>query len=150
MKKIPAPAAAMALLITGMFLQAPAAVAQEGGTLRVVATNVSSDAGTIEVWVYENEDTWLSDRYRTRKAVPVKGNLQGDTVTLELLLPPGEYALSVFHDENGDGKLARNFIGIPKEPAGFSNNYRPKGPPRFAKAAFQLGSEPVEQRIRLQ
>ena len=53
-------------------------------------------------------------------------------------VPPGEYALLVYYDENENGRIDRNFIGIPKEPLGFSNRYRPKGPPAYKRAAFQL------------
>ncbi len=56
-------------------------------------------------------------------------------------IPPGEYALMVYYDENGNGRIDKNFIGIPKEPLGFSNQYRPKGPPRFNRAAFTLREE---------
>jgi len=120
--------------------------------LRVVATNVKSDQGKIYLWVYDKKDDWLSDRYRTQKSVTVAGNRTDDTVTTELLLPAGEYALSVFQDVNDDGKLARNFIGIPKEPAGLSNNLRPRfGPPKYKDAKFNLTvGAMVEQKIALQ
>lgn len=52
---------------------------------------------------------------------------------------PGEYALMVYFDENGNKRMDKNFIGIPKEPLGFSNRYRPKGPPAYKRAAFTLG-----------
>jgi outer membrane protein len=51
----------------------------------------------------------------------------------------GEYALMVYFDENGNGRMDKNFIGIPKEPLGFSNRYRPKAPPVYERAAFTLG-----------
>jgi outer membrane protein len=51
---------------------------------------------------------------------------------------PGEYALLVYFDENGNNRIDKNFIGIPNEPLGFSNRYRPKGPPAYKRAAFQL------------
>jgi len=51
----------------------------------------------------------------------------------------GEYALMVYYDENGNGRMDKNFIGIPKEPLGFSNRYRPKAPPAYERAAFTLG-----------
>jgi outer membrane protein len=53
-------------------------------------------------------------------------------------IPPGEYALLVFLDENNNDRLDRNFIGIPNEPLGFSNGYQPKGPPNYKRAAFIL------------
>lgn len=53
-------------------------------------------------------------------------------------LPAGDYALVAYQDENGNGRLDRNFVGIPREPLGFSNRYRSKGPPAFTRAAFRL------------
>lgn len=49
-------------------------------------------------------------------------------------VPAGEIAVLVYVDENVNGVLDKNFIGIPKEPLGISNNYRPKGPPAFENA----------------
>lgn len=122
-----------------------------GGTLRVTVTNVKSDAGSIVVWVYENSDTWLGDNWRTRKVVKVDGHRTDDSVTLELQLPPGEYALCVFQDINDDGKLPRNFLGLPKEPAGYSNNVRPRfGSPRFKDAGLKVGDAVVAQSIGLE
>ena len=53
-------------------------------------------------------------------------------------IPPNEYALLVYHDENSNDRIDKNFIGIPREPLGFSNNYKPKGPPSYSRAAFML------------
>ena len=140
------------LITIAALLAGAAAVAADDVNLRVIATNVKSDQGKLYVWVYDKKDDWLSDRYRTRKSVAVAGNRSGDKVTLELLLPAGEYALSIFQDVNDDGKLERNFIGIPKEPAGLSNNLRPKfGPPKYKDAAFPVTVGSVtEQKIELQ
>ena len=53
-------------------------------------------------------------------------------------IPPGTYAVSVFHDENSNGKLDTNFMGIPREGVGASNNAKGRfGPPKFSAAAFQ-------------
>lgn len=121
-----------------------------GPNLRVTATNLQSDEGSFIVWVYDNPDSWLSDRWRTQKILRIAGNRADDAISVELTLPPGEYALSVFQDLNDDGKLERNFIGLPKEPAGLSNNLRPKfGPPKFEDAKFTVSDVPAEQRIEL-
>jgi uncharacterized protein (DUF2141 family) len=54
-------------------------------------------------------------------------------------LPKGKYAISIFHDTNEDGELSTNFIGIPKEPYGFSNNPKAKfGPPSFEQSLFEF------------
>src|SRR5262249_52423123 len=56
-------------------------------------------------------------------------------------VPPGTSAVSVFHDENSNGKLDTNFMGIPREGVGASNNAKGRfGPPKFPAAAFQHAS----------
>jgi len=129
----------------------PAGAMADGPNLRVVATNIKSDEGKVYVCVYDKKDDWLSDRYRTQKSVAVAGNRSGDRVTIDLLLPAGEYALSVFQDVNDNGKLESNFIGMPKEPAGLSNNVRPRfGPPKYKDAVFTVAPDSVtEQKIEL-
>jgi outer membrane protein len=58
-------------------------------------------------------------------------------------VPSGEYALIVYLDENNNERIDKNFIGIPKEPIGFSNRYQPKGPPVFSSAAFRISENEV-------
>lgn len=54
-------------------------------------------------------------------------------------LEEGSYAISAFHDQDGDGKMRKNIFGIPKDPYGFSNNVRsPFSPPTFQSAAIQF------------
>jgi uncharacterized protein (DUF2141 family) len=60
-------------------------------------------------------------------------------------LKPGTYAVSVLHDENANGRLETNFLGIPREGAGISNNASPEfSAPRFNDAAFQLKADTVQ------
>lgn len=64
---------------------------------------------------------------------------------------PGTYAIALYHDENGNKEFDKNFIGIPTEGFGFSNN--PKvyfGLPDHSEAAFAVGSEPIELEIKVQ
>jgi uncharacterized protein (DUF2141 family) len=52
---------------------------------------------------------------------------------------PGTYAVSVFHDENSNGKLDTNFLSIPREGVGASNNAKGHlGPPKFDAASFHF------------
>lgn len=56
--------------------------------------------------------------------------------------PPGRYGVRLFHDRDGDGRLAANLVGIPTEPFGFSNDAPVQfGPPSFEAAAFDLGED---------
>ncbi len=64
-------------------------------------------------------------------------------------VPPGSYALSVIHDENGNGRLD-TFAGIPREGFGFSRNPSIRfGPPRFGEARFAVASGANLQTIRV-
>ena len=62
---------------------------------------------------------------------------------------PGPLAVVVYVDANGNGRLDRNFIGIPKEELGISNGYRPKGPPSFDRARIDVGADGAELDIAL-
>ncbi|NTW54448.1 MAG: DUF2141 domain-containing protein [Chlorobaculum sp.] len=56
-------------------------------------------------------------------------------------VPWGAYAISVLHDENGNGRMDKGFLGMPKEGFGTSNNPEIKmGPPSFAESRFELKS----------
>lgn len=68
----------------------------------------------------------------------VKLPLDGREVYRLENVPPSEYALVVYFDENNNDRIDKSFIGIPREPLGFSNRYRPKGPPSYSRAAFVL------------
>lgn len=53
-------------------------------------------------------------------------------------IPEGRYAVAVYHDENLNGKMDANPLGMPKEGYGFSNNPRVIGRPDFEQAAFDF------------
>jgi uncharacterized protein (DUF2141 family) len=56
-------------------------------------------------------------------------------------VPPGTYAVRLYHDENDNGELDANMFGVPREAYGFSNDARGRfGPPDFDEAAFTLPS----------
>ncbi|HKR26614.1 MAG TPA: DUF2141 domain-containing protein [Terriglobales bacterium] len=63
-------------------------------------------------------------------------------------IQPGTYAISVFHDENSNGRLDTNFLGIPREGVGASNNARGHfGPPKFHDAAVAYSGGEMHLRI---
>jgi uncharacterized protein (DUF2141 family) len=64
-------------------------------------------------------------------------------------LPPGRYAVSLLHDENGNGRADMALV-LPKEGFGFSRDAPVRfGPPRFARAAFAVGGGSVAMPIRM-
>ena len=65
-------------------------------------------------------------------------------------IAPGAYAVSVFHDENSNGKLDTKFMGIPREGVGASNNARGHfGPPKFDAAAFHFSGGRADLKIAI-
>lgn len=117
--------------------------------MRLQFTNINDDQGSIYVAVYDQANHFLKEKkVRFQKIIPVseQGNLE---ITLPDL-PAGTYAISCFHDVNGNGKLDKNFLGIPSEPYGFSNNARPTfRAPNWEEAKFfwEPGAEIVSIRL---
>ena len=74
----------------------------------------------------------------------------GGAVTLLFKgLPPGSYAVSLLHDENGNGKADMTLM-IPREGFGFSRDAAARfGPPKFSAAAFDVGADEVSVPIRM-
>ena len=65
-------------------------------------------------------------------------------------IPPGTYALNVIHDENMDGKLAANWVGIPTEGYGFSNDVKAlMSAPSFEAASFPYDGRNLDMTISL-
>ena len=132
-------------LIIGLF----AANAWSQGALEVKVNKIKKNTGYIMLALYDSEDTFLGEEYFevAREEVKEKGSL---VIKLEDL-PYGEYAITVFHDENGNEDLDTNAIGIPREPYGFSNNARGfMGPPKYQAASFEYrkGGGAVEINLR--
>jgi len=72
------------------------------------------------------------------------------SMQVDLDLPPGVYAVSVYEDLNENHKLDKGFLGIPSEPVGVSNNPPTRmGPPRFEESSFRLGAGPLTIQIKV-
>jgi len=101
--------------------------------------NIASNNGTIQIALFDGADGFPFRRIPL--AVQEVGSVSGTVNATFSNLEPGTYAVSLFHDENGNQKLDKNLLGIPSEGYGFSNNARRTlGPPNFSAAAFQFGA----------
>src|SRR5688572_5806575 len=106
--------------------------------LEVTVKNIKEVKGTIRIALYNNEKDFL-ENFLQGKIVKVTGN---EAKIIFENLKPGDYAISVFHDENENEKLDSGFMGIPNEPYGFSNDAMGTfGPPSFEKAKMNLTSD---------
>jgi len=119
-------------------------------TLTVIISDVRSDIGVLNIGIYDNKNDWLGSSTVQKRSLTVLEHNVGGVVTTSFEVEPGEYAISVHHDDNDNGKMDTNFIGIPKEPTGLSNGAVPKfGPPKYKDAAFRVGNEDLEMPIKL-
>lgn len=77
-------------------------------------------------------------KYSYRFANPTKGS---NTSTISNI-PVGTYAVAIFQDNNGNGKLDENMFGAPKEPFAFSNNIVPRfSAPKFEQCHFEFSAD---------
>ena len=137
----------IAALSVGLFLTVASALpgpleAQTTGTanLTVRVTGARNAKGKIRVALFRDGKGFPNDASQaghTQAADIDPQTLSAQVVFAELRA--GVYAVSVFHDENMNERLDKNFMGVPKEGYGASNNPRKKmGPPNFDEAKFQL------------
>jgi uncharacterized protein (DUF2141 family) len=113
-----------------------------GDMIRVEVSGFRSDKGQVVCSLFASADGYPK---KDEKAVAhAKGTITDKKGTCEFAAPAtGTYAVSVFHDENSNGKMDTNFIGMPKEGVGASNDAKGHmGPPKFEAAAFKyVGGE---------
>ncbi len=95
--------------------------------------------GELIIGLFNNGERFLEEG---QAYLSISKKVTGDSeIVVFKNLPPGTYAVSMYHDKNSNGKCDRNFFGIPKEPYGFSNNFKPKfSAPTFEDCAFNLSS----------
>ena len=118
----------------------------EKHSLYITVKNIKSAKGAIMVAVYDNKKDYMKNPvYDHRATVDAEGKLK-----MQLEMPFGNYAITIFHDVDDDGKLDSNFVGIPKEPYGFSNNATGSfGPPGFDDTLMEFKDEDQQIEINL-
>ena len=102
----------------------------------VIITNVEHNKGYIDVKIYDSKDSFLKEDQAV-EAVRKKVN-KGEVAVPLSKIHDGQIAIVVYHDEDGNGELKTGLFWRPKEGFAFSNNYNPKGPPKFKKATIML------------
>jgi uncharacterized protein (DUF2141 family) len=106
---------------------------QEKITLTIHIEGIKKKEGSILVMLSNSEASFLTE------GEGFKVSANDNKATVRYLVQKGEYAFSFFHDKNDNGKFDTNFLGIPKEPYGFSNNASGfMGPPSYDKAKFTI------------
>jgi len=120
--------------------------AQTNHTLAIEVSGIKHVKGKVGVCLVEKEDEFLGNCANYKEVVVTSKTA---TITFNNL-SAGSYAVTIHHDANQNGKLDTNFIGLPKERYGFSNNPSTRfGPPSYKKCLFELmNSEKIQVRLR--
>jgi uncharacterized protein (DUF2141 family) len=99
-------------------------------TLTINVKKLPSSKGKLLVGIYSKKEGFR-DESKTYRNITIKAN-EGNMTVVVADLPPGKYAIAIYHDANENGKLDKNFLGIPTEKYGFSNDAMGSfGPPDY-------------------
>lgn len=114
--------AGVAVLVIGLALATPAMPTASDSTqqVRLEVSSFRSTKGTLICRLFAETDIFPDGDGVASEQVAILG---GNASCVFLNVMPGVYAAAVVHDENGNGRLDKNLIGIPKEGYGVSNNH---------------------------
>jgi uncharacterized protein (DUF2141 family) len=117
------------------------------GHATIIIQDVKHENGEIDVKIYVDKESFLKEELaiETVRKKPTKG----ETIIPLSKVHDDQIAIVVYHDEDGNGELKTGIFWRPKEGFAFSNNYTPKGSPKFKKAAIKLvHGEPVMIKLK--
>ena len=130
-------------LIAALLFSLPMIV--RAATIDVRVTGTAGGKGNVNVAVCDRERFLKQCAYTG--SVPAR---DGETVVTIKNVPAGTWAVLAYQDENANGELDRNLIGIPSENYGFSRDARGRfGPPSFEDAAMPVRDEAATATVRL-
>lgn len=123
-----------AIALTSVLFAAANASAAD---LRVQVKGITVATGTVSAALMDSNEAWTGQG-RPVGARRSKVTAAGDLELVFADLAPGKYALRLMHDENDNGKLDSNLIGMPTEGYGFSNNPQVMRAAHFDEALFEV------------
>ncbi|MGY5451419.1 DUF2141 domain-containing protein [Agarivorans sp. MS3-6] len=102
---------------------------------------INSTDGQVVLRVWDSDESYLKQPLLI-KMIPAKN---ANNAVLRFTVShslPSECAINVFHDKNSNGQLDTNWLGIPNEPTGMSNNAKGRlGPPSYQEAKISLSGQ---------
>ena len=118
------------------------------GNLTVIVNGLKNNNGDVKMGLFNSKESYNGEKKKF-KGIIIK--IENKKVKWEVKnIPFGEYAIKTFHDEDEDDVVDTNFIGIPTESYGFSNNAKGLfGPPSFNKAKFHFNNQDMQIEIKL-
>jgi uncharacterized protein (DUF2141 family) len=148
---LPAARAALGVLAAGCLAAQPASA--DGGRpaapLSIKLLGLRSNGGRAGCTLYDGPQGFPVDAGRALQQRWCAVESRASTCRFDPI-PEGTYAVACFHDENGNGKLDRNWLGIPTEGTVASNHAKGTlGPPRYDDAKFAFNGQPAELALRM-
>jgi uncharacterized protein (DUF2141 family) len=118
--------------------------------MHVTILDIRNNIGTVDCALFDTPKGFPADVLRSAMRVVVMKIRKNQARCDFEDVPRGTYALVVLHEENMNGKLDTNWLGIPKEGYGFSNRARaPFGAPSFSVASFFYDGRDLDLKIAL-
>jgi uncharacterized protein (DUF2141 family) len=112
-----------------------------GGQIRVVVRGLRNDQGRVGCGLFNHAEGFPSNRQKVYRQIWTPTHNGSATCEFNRI-PAGTYAVTVLHDEDSDGKMHFNWIGMPTEGYGFSNNAKATPfAPSFNAASFGYDGE---------
>ncbi|PXX91837.1 hypothetical protein DIT71_08260 [Marinobacter vulgaris] len=142
----------MALGFVLAFTNLPAIVFAQSSCpgIHVKIPNIKNSTGTVACALFESPEGFPTEFLHSATNIMMMKIRDTKARCNFLDIPPGTYALAVIHDENMDGKLNTNFLGIPTEGFGFSSGAEAAmGAPSFEAASFSYDGQNLDLTIRL-
>jgi len=140
------------LLLVFLFLffaVASPAVSESTGNLIINISGFPSSEGFAMVALHNSEESYKGEEATAIAKTQIKVVDQKVQVIYANLVY-GWYGISIYHDENTNGKMDKNAMGIPKEAYGFSNNAKGLfGKPGYEDVKFQINSPEKQITINL-
>ena len=136
-------------LVVGATLPGAAAEGPSTGAIAVSMAGFRNEKGVMRISLFDSKRGYPGDHKRALRTGT--GSIRSGTATFSFTgVPHGTYAISVLHDENGNGKMDTNAFGIPTEGGGASNDAKARfGPPKFDEAKFVLRDAQLKLRVNI-
>jgi len=128
------------------FAQDSSMTKNNAGKFILSVVGFDNDEGNAMIALFNSEEGYSETGEKFKSIALEIKNRKCEWVIEEL--PFGEYAIKLFHDENGNDKMDRNMIGIPSEDYAFSNNATGNfGPADYEDAKFLFNKSGQSQKI---
>jgi uncharacterized protein (DUF2141 family) len=123
-------------------------IPEGSGSLMIEIEGLRNFSGTINVSLFDTGDGFPDDTTQILRSATRELTTNADPVFRFDGLTYGSYAVSILHDENGNGEMDTGFFGVPSEGFGFSNNPRIGfGAPSFESCRFRFDTSEMVLRV---